>query len=420
MRKMTKRFYFVLVLMCFISGSFAQQFVLQEDPMVQEFYVVKEQKIFWFSSNRNIKCANEWLTLIELSNVYPTVSKKLQIDKIRTALNHKNMIDSSYKRSLDRQLTGLVLHYIKDKQQGTIHFDYDEISNPRDSVYVNQLLMIDSKRHISSFNSEIECTDPAYVFLEKYLKDSISIHDTLKYKAIELAMNYRLFFTLNHQSEYIVVNILSAEAEYYKNDNVVVGMRAVVGRKLNPTPVLASYITSIITFPYWNVPQSIAAKEILPKVQKDEKYLEQNDLEVVDAKGNALDESELKWRNFTEENFPYFFRQSTGNDNALGVLKFNLKNPYSIFLHATSNQAVFTRTDRFLSHGCIRLEKPFELANALLDGRLDVETLKAGKKDTESNKIMLPHKIPTFIIYMPIQFVGNNVVFLPDVYGLLQ
>ena len=405
--------------MCLISTSFAQQFVLQEDPMVQEYYVVKQQKNVWFSSNKNLKCANEWLTLIELSDVYPTILNKSQIDKIRTALNHKNMIDSSYKMTIDRQLTGLVLHYIKDKQQGTVHFDYDEISNPRDSVYINQLLTIDSKRQISSFNSEIECTDPAYVFLGKYLKDSISIYDTLKYKAIELAMNYRLFFTLNHQSEYIVVNILSAEAEYYKNNTIVVGMRAVVGRKLNPTPVLASYITSIITFPYWNVPHSIAVKEILPKVQKNENYLEQNNFNVVDATGTDLDDSDLKWRNFTEENFPYFFRQSTGSENALGVLKFNLINPYSIFLHATSNQAVFTRTNRFLSHGCIRLEKPFELANALLDGKLDVETLKTGKKDTESNKIMLLHKIPTFIIYMPIQIVGNKVVFLPDVYGLL-
>jgi murein L,D-transpeptidase YcbB/YkuD len=233
-------------------------------------------------------------------------------------------------------------------------------------------------------------------------------------------MNYRLYFTINHQSEYIVVNVLSAEAEYYKNDKLVIGMRVVVGQKANPTPLFASYITSLVTFPHWNVPQSIAVKELIPKVQKDKNYLEQNGFEVVDAKGIEVDDSELHWKTYSENNFPFFFRQSTGGDNALGVLKFNLKNPYSVFLHATSNQAVFTRTNRFLSHGCIRLEKPFELANALLENKLNVEELKTAKKDTESNTIQLPHKIPTYILYMPIQIVDNRITFLFDEYGLIK
>jgi len=416
---MIKKYSLFFCFLALITIGFSQQFVLQEDPMVQEFYVVKQQKNFWFSSNRNLKRAKEWLALISLKDVYPSAINSLQNDKILTALNHKNMIDSNYKMEIDRLLTYRILRFIKDEQQGTVHFDFDDISISRDSVYVNQLLDFNCKENVSKFISQIACKDPAYVFLSGYLHDSITVRDTLKYKAIELAMNYRLFFALNHRSEYIVVNILSAEAEYYNNDNIVLGMRAVVGRKLNPTPVLATYITSIVTFPFWNVPHSIAVKEILPKVQKDENYLEQNNFNVVDAKGEALDDSDLKWRSFTEENFPYFFRQSTGSENALGVIKFNLKNPYSIFLHATSNQAVFTRSNRFLSHGCIRLEKPFELANALLDDKLDIEILKLGKKDTESNTIILPHKIPTFIIYMPIQIVDNKVVFLADIYGLL-
>ena len=416
---MIKRYCLFFCVICVITNGFPQKNVLQEDPMVQEFYIIKQQKDFWFSSNRNIKRAKEWVYIISSKDVYPTVNNKLQNDQILTALNHKNMIDSTYKMKIDRLLTYRILHFIKDFQQGTTHFDFDDISVSRDSVYVNQLLQFDCKENASKFVSKIECKDPAYLILKNYLHDSITVQDTLKYKAIELAMNYGLFFNINHQSEYIVVNILGAEADYCKDGKIVMGMRAVVGRKQNPTPVLATYITSIVTFPYWNVPHSIAVKEILPKVQKDENYLEQNNFNVVDAKGNELDDSDLKWSNFTEENFPYFFRQSTGSENALGVLKFNLKNPYSIFLHATSNQATFTRKDRFLSHGCIRLEKPFELANALLGGKLDIEILKLGKKNTESNTIILPRKIPTFIIYMPIQIVGGKVVFLADVYGLL-
>jgi L,D-transpeptidase YcbB len=104
----------------------------------------------------------------------------------------------------------------------------------------------------------------------------------------------------------------------------------------------------------------------------------------------------------------------------LGVLKFNLKNPSSIFLHATSRQSVFAKNYRFLSHGCIRLEKPFALADALLRGKINIAGLKKEKKDTQSSTINLPHKVPTFIIYMPVKIVGSNLVFLQDVYDVLK
>ena len=413
---MKKHYLIVFFLFVLGSQSYSQQFVLQEDPMLQKFYEQNNQQLFWFTSNKNIRRARVWLKVVSTSNVYQSITTKLAFEKMQTALDHKNMIDSVYKMEIDRQITWLVLSYIKYQQEGIKLFDYDEVAVKRDSVYIDQLNQSTIVQQLSKY----ECKDPAYVLLKNYLADSITIKDTLKYKAIQLAMNYRLYFTINHQSEYIVVNVLSAEAEYYKNDKLVLGMRVVVGQKANPTPLFASYITSLVTFAYWNVPQSIAVKELIPKVQKNKNYLEQNSFEVVDAKGTEVDDSELHWKEYTENNFPYFFRQSTGGDNALGVLKFNLKNPYSVFLHATSNQAVFTRTNRFLSHGCIRLEKPFELANAVLENKLNIEELKTAKKDTESNTIQLPHKIPTYIIYMPIQIVNNRLIFLFDEYGLIK
>jgi murein L,D-transpeptidase YcbB/YkuD len=197
-------------------------------------------------------------------------------------------------------------------------------------------------------------------------------------------------------------------------------MRTVAGKKENPTPTIASYITNIVTFPHWNVPHSIAVKELLPKVQKNENYLEQNNYDVVNAKGKVIDDSKLKWKSYDENNFPYFFRQSTGPRNALGVLKFNLRNPFSIFLHSTSLQSAFAKDYRFLSHGCIRLAKPLELAKALLPDKIDIKQLKSGKKNTESKTISLPHKIPVFIIYMPVTVVGKKVTFLKDEYGLIK
>lgn len=197
-------------------------------------------------------------------------------------------------------------------------------------------------------------------------------------------------------------------------------MKSVVGKKKNPTPTIASYITNLVTFPFWNVPFSIASKELLPKVQKDESYLERNNFEVVDGKGNVVDDSDLNWGSYTEKNFPYFFRESTGPNNSLGVLKFNLRNPFSIYLHDTNSKGAFAKDYRFLSHGCVRLEKPIELADLLTKGKINVWDLKTGTQDTESQIIKLDHKIPVFIVYMPAVVHGEKVTFLKDVYGLVQ
>jgi len=103
----------------------------------------------------------------------------------------------------------------------------------------------------------------------------------------------------------------------------------------------------------------------------------------------------------------------------LGVLKFNFQNPFSIFLHSTGQQGAFAKDFRFLSHGCIRLEKPLDLAKALIPDKIDIKELKSGKKNTKSKIIELPHKIPVFIIYMPVKVNGKKVTFLKDVYGLI-
>ena len=421
-----QRLLLILIMSCFVAGSFAQQLAKKPDLknadslMIQKFYAIWHEPLFWFSSRKDMKRATEWLSVIESADNSGFVSDKLQNEQMRALLVRKNKIDNLLKEKTDKQLTALVLKFIKYKQQSNILFEYDEVNAPNDSVYIFQLLFSKNKGSVSNLVSTFECKDPDYLVLKKFMQDSISDKNSVKYKTVLLAMNFRKYLTINRHPEYIVVNIPEAEATYYKNSLPALKMRTVPGKKTNPTPTISSYITSIVTFPAWNVPFKIAGDEILPKVQKDANYLEQNNFDVVDAKGNVMDDSELNWGSYTAKNFPYFFRQSTGSDNSLGVLKFNLQNPFSIFLHATSNPGAFKKDFRFLSHGCVRLEKPFELADAMLRGTLDIEELKNGKKDTESKIIKLPVKIPVFIIYVPLTVNGNKVTFLPDVYGLIK
>jgi hypothetical protein len=364
--------------------------------------------------------AQQWLDAIESAEDLGVIPNKKQISQIRALVSSKMEIDDSTKAETDTLITGVVLHFIKDLQQGSSHFDYDGISINHDSLYISQLLKPRFLSSVSGIISELDCKDHDYKVYKKFLRDSVLAADSLKRRTIICAMNYRRFLSMNQQSEYILVNIPKTDAEYYKNNLLAIKMRVVVGKKNKQTPTIASYITGITTFPYWNVPHQIAVDEILPKVQKDEIYLEQNNYSVVDAKGNDIDDSDLVWNDFTQNNFPYFFRQSSGSENALGVVKFDLQDPFSIFLHGTSNQKTFSRDYRFLSHGCIRLEKPFDLADSLLRGKLDIKALETGKTDNEQKVIILPNKLPTFIIYMPAIIDGEKVVILKDEYGLIK
>ena len=393
--------------------------IVTEDAMVQNFYANNDSNQFWFSSNKNMKRANEWLDVLDSSNNFGLVSDKVQIGKTRMALGNNNKIGIELKEATDQQLTGLVLNFIKQLQEGLVHFDFDEVRNPRDSVYANQLLNSKFSESVSEMITRLDCKDHDYLVYKKFLNDSLTANDTLKYKTIVLAMNYRRYLTLNDHSDYIIANIPETEVRYYRNKQLALEMKSVVGKKKNPTPTIASYITDIVTFPFWNVPFSIASKELLPKVQMDESYLERNNFEIVDGKGNVVDDSDLNWEGYTEKNFPYFFRESTGPNNSLGVLKFNLQNPFSIYLHDTNSKRAFEKDYRFLSHGCVRLEKPIELADLLVGDEIDVQAIKSGKADTESKIIKLNQKIPVFIIYMPVTVDGQKVTFLKDEYGLI-
>lgn len=417
--KLRKLYLSFVIVSCFIASGYAQQDTVKKDTIVQQFYSINHEPLYWFSSDKNKSRATEWLTMIESASNLGIVPDKAQSDQIHVALLSNNTLDNANKEQRDKQITGLILNFIKTLQEGNVKFDYDEVNVSRDSVYINQLLHSNPGESVSQMVFRLDCKDRDYLVLKQYLKDSITSIDTVKYKKVVLAMNYRRYFTINHQSECIIVNIPAIEAYYYQNDFLKLKMRTVVGKKKNPTPLIASHITNIVTFPHWNVPHSIAVKELLPKVQKNENYLEQNNYSVVNGQGKVIDDSELKWKSYTEKNFPYFFRQATGPRNALGVLKFNLKNPFSIFLHSNGWQGVFAKDYRFLSHGCIQLEKPLELAKVLLPDKIDIKELKSGKKNTKSKTIELPHKISVFIIYMPVKVDGKKVTFLKDVYGLI-
>lgn len=203
-------------------------------------------------------------------------------------------------------------------------------------------------------------------------------------------------------SSFAIVNIPSTELFVNNQEgSEVLRMRVIVGSKTHQTPAFATYTPEIITYPYWNVPRSIAVNEILPKVKRNVGYLARNNMQVIGSNGRALNPAQINWSSYGASNFPYRFRQSTGCDNALGVVKFNLESPYAIYMHDTNARGLFERSYRWLSHGCIRLQNPTELANLILNEPIfDQEYLNQCLIGAKPGSIRLAKPFPVFILYL--------------------
>lgn len=239
---------------------------------------------------------------------------------------------------------------------------------------------------------------------------------------VKESLNYWRWTGRLAEREFILVNIPAARLQVINHDSAVdMSMRVIVGKTATQTPSFTAYITKVIAYPYWTAPYSITSKEMLPKIKKSISYIENNNLQVLDKSGKVLDPSTINWSQYSARNFPFTIRQGTGCDNSLGVLKFDLNSPFSIYLHDTNRRDLFGNKDRFMSHGCIRVEKPMELANYVLDNGLDSITnaqLQQCLKDQKPRSFPLTNKFPVLILYMTADIDANGTLkFYNDVYG---
>lgn len=179
-----------------------------------------------------------------------------------------------------------------------------------------------------------------------------------------------------------------------QRDKPVLEMRVIVGTAVKtPTPLFIGQMRHIEFNPYWNVPRSILTKEIIPKLERNPGYLEQNDMEVVGStEGGML--AALRAGKAR-------VRQRPGPRNALGAIKFVMPNPMDIYLHSTPARELFRRTRRDLSHGCIRVEQPAELARFALQDQpeWDIDEIQAALEPGPTRVVRLTGQIPVVIFY---------------------
>ncbi|MEI6948571.1 L,D-transpeptidase family protein [Paraflavisolibacter sp. H34] len=240
-------------------------------------------------------------------------------------------------------------------------------------------------------------------------------------EALQRALLYlRWLHTARQKGALVLVNIPSASLFYYRQDRLLLASRIIAGKPSTPTPTLSSAITEVVLYPYWNVPQKIAVGELLPLIQQDPGYLEANNFQVLDKQGRLVSPLAVPWQTLGRGNFPYMIRQSTGCDNSLGLVKLNFSNPFSVYLHDTPWKGGFLRRQRFLSHGCMRVEKALELARMLLKGHTGAIDTLTGNCLVHQSPVTLPATapVPLLVLYSTAWYdPSGRVVFFPDVYG---
>jgi len=218
---------------------------------------------------------------------------------------------------------------------------------------------------------------------------------------------------------YVVVNLPATFAEAVENDKVVRRYRVIVGKTEKPSPTLTAQITGVVLNPTWTVPSSIAKTEISAHMRKDPGYLSRMHMEVLDSHDQPIDPHSVDWSGAHTPNFTV--RQQNGTFNALGAVKIDMPNSYSVYMHDTNQRNLFSDDYRFDSHGCSRVDNVRDLATWLLSEEMpkwNRAAIDAAIATGAHQEVALPKKVPVAWIYLTAWMTRDQVVqFRNDIYA---
>jgi len=202
-------------------------------------------------------------------------------------------------------------------------------------------------------------------------------------------------------NHYIMVNIPAFELEVVKKGKVEMEIVTAVGKPYRKTPVFSQKLSYIVFNPYWTIPPTILAKDMLPAQAKNPNHFKNLNIKVLNQSGSEVDASTINWVAMEGQQFPYMLRQEPGANNALGAVKFIFPNIFNVYMHDTNHREVFIKEERALSSGCIRLEKPLELAEYLLvnNGKLTKIQFDDIVKNKKDYSVILGEEVMVHIQY---------------------
>ncbi|MBS7563708.1 L,D-transpeptidase family protein [Mucilaginibacter sp. Bleaf8] len=346
---------------------------------------------------------------------------------------------------LEVTLANSIINYSNAMQYGLISPRkiyaryYTETKRP-DSTAMLQVFKVPQ---LKNFLDSIQPKDPQYLALQKALKSNVQVPGMSTEESDRiLKVNLERLRWKNKptQSEYVIVNIADYSLNVMKQGKSALTMKVCVGEGRNidrtdnlteydesdkvdrpfsrETPQLNSMIYSAQVNPVWNIPESIASKEIMKHAAADPYYLSNENIDVYKNGAKVEDPETIDWASAGDG---YSFKQRPGDNNALGKIKFLFKNKSSVYLHDTPAKLAFNKTMRAVSHGCVRVEKPLELAHALFGDSNKYQTIETAMNENnpEPTDLSLPRKMPVYLTYITCWQDSNGTLqFRPDVYGL--
>ncbi len=220
-------------------------------------------------------------------------------------------------------------------------------------------------------------------------------------------------------NEFVVVNVAGYEIYLVRGAKTVWRSRVQVGKPYRRTPIFRSEIDYLVWNPTWTVPPGILRNDILPLAKRDPQSITRKGLDVLDANGRKLDPATIDWSQY-RGSIPYTLRQPPGPTNALGRVKFMFPNPYSVYLHDTPSRSLFDSDDRSFSSGCVRVERPIELALLLLNDPPDWNEASVARmiESERTTNVALRKKIPVLLAYWTAWVdTEDRINFRRDVYG---
>jgi murein L,D-transpeptidase YcbB/YkuD len=242
-----------------------------------------------------------------------------------------------------------------------------------------------------------------------------------KFKRIAITLDRYKLLPDSMPTTYIWVNIPAYSMRIVDSNMIVLESNVIVGQPRTRTPLLTSNVVNFITYPQWTVPYSIIFKEMLPRIKANPSgYLNKQNLMVVDNNDNVLNPDSLNWGKYNKNYFPFLIKQRQGDDNSLGVLKFNFANKYAVYLHDTNARWLFSKENRALSHGCVRIKDFMKLADFLVRNdslRFPPDTLRSWINRKEKHYVAGFSRVPIFIRYFTCEEKNGGIRFYSDVYG---
>ncbi len=368
---------------------------------------------FYFKNLNEVLKAKGLLTVV--NSLEPKHKGYLELRK-----SVKNFLDSAnlstqytYVTYPYRDSLGFVKNLVKRlKEEGLISWQIKQIDS---SALSDAIIQYQKKRSLKADGK-----------FGAQLIRAINNTDTEKFKRIAINLDRYKVLPKQMPKRYIWVNLPSYYLQVWEDDSLKLESRVVVGKPNTRTPLLTSTISDIVTYPQWTIPNSIILKEILPGLKRNPGYLNRRGYMLMKWNGETIDPYSVNWAKYTK-GIPYRVVQGSGDANALGILKFNFPNKYSVYLHDTNQRYLFKNGNRALSHGCVRVQEWEKLAYYIADldstnyytdtAFIPKDSMKTWLQRKERHIIPVKSKIPVYFRYFTAAGKNGKVVFFEDIYG---